>query len=105
MNDPPKCREFLLWLSVSKVTHNNVKSDDLIRLREQLHLVIRDEVEVVKVVELVDEHRIWVRVGIIVNKPSGHVPVQSIRNDIEKGLFVLAGLQRFSCYNLQCPCC
>jgi hypothetical protein len=74
----------LLWLSISKVVHNEVKSDDLVRLWKQGLLIIWHEREVIEIVQLIDERRIWVGIGIIVNQPSCHIPVQPIRDRIEE---------------------
>ena len=43
-------RVALLWLAISKVVHNNVKSDDLVRLRKQRLFVIWHEREVIEIV-------------------------------------------------------
>ena len=76
----------LLWLSISKVTHDNVKGNNLVRFWEQGLLVIWYQVEVIEVVKLIDEGWVWVRFRVIVDEPSCHVPVQAIRDNIKERL-------------------
>jgi len=79
----------LLWSAIPQVAHHHVESDYLVGLREQRFLVVWDEIKVVKVMELV--HKSWYRkgFGVIIDKPSSHVPIQTIRNGIEKGLVLV----------------
>ena len=65
----------LLWLAISKIAHDDVKSDDLVRLRKQPHSVKWHKGEVVEIVKFIDENWVWIGIGFIVNQPPSDIPV------------------------------
>jgi hypothetical protein len=76
--------QYLLWLAISKRSHDNIQGDYLIWLWKERHLVIWDESSIVKIVEFIDQRRSRQRLCIIVYKPASDVPVQAVGNLIEQ---------------------
>lgn len=73
-------------LSVAKVVHDDIELDDLIRLWQQLHLVIWHKPHVVKGVELVDKGRLRKSGLGVVGQPTSDVVVEIIWQGIKESL-------------------
>lgn len=73
-------------LSVAKVVHNDIELDDLVRLGQQLHLVIWHKCHIVKGVELINKGRLGKSGLGVVGQPTSDVIVEIIWKSIKEGL-------------------
>lgn len=73
-------------LSIAKVVHDDIELDDLVRLGQQLHLVIWHKRHIVKGVELVDKGRLGQSGLGVVGQPASDVVVEIIWQSIKESL-------------------
>jgi hypothetical protein len=70
-------------LAISKDVHDNIKSDDLVRLREEGHLIEGDERSVIEFIKFINQGGGGVVLGLVVHEPAGTVIVEIIRDLVE----------------------
>lgn len=73
-------------LSVAEVVHDDIELDDLVRLGQQLHLVIWHKRHIVKGVELVDKGRLGKSGLGIVSQPTSDIVVEVIWQNVKESL-------------------
>jgi hypothetical protein len=70
-------------LAIPQDVHDNIKSDDLVRLGEEGHFIEGDERSVIKFIKFINQGGGWIVLGLVVHEPAGTVVVEIVRDDVE----------------------
>lgn len=95
----------ILICSIAKVIHYHFKCHSVVGVRQELHAVEWDKLEVVVRLESIDERGNWHCFLLVIHQPACDIGIGRVRYGIEKVLGVIrTSVQHIPCCHIPRPC-